>query len=101
MRLLFKVLAAEQYAKVKLPSPAEIDHYKEIILQNFPYLNGVWSMMDGLWISIQASGDKRTQNAYASITPALTLMASLICLSFNVVLEIEGFPVPGFSLASL
>jgi hypothetical protein len=31
-----------QYAKVTLPSPTEVEHYKEIILQNFPDLNGVW-----------------------------------------------------------
>jgi hypothetical protein len=63
MRLLFRVLAAEHYAKVTLPSAAEIEHYKEIVLQNFPDLNGVWCMMDGLKIPIQASGDRRMQNA--------------------------------------
>ena len=47
-----------------LPSPAEVEHFKEIILQNFPDLNGVWCMMDGLKIPIQASGDRKTQNEY-------------------------------------
>jgi hypothetical protein len=30
MMLLLKDLAAKQYAKVVLPSPVEIEHYKEI-----------------------------------------------------------------------
>ena len=64
MRLLFKVLIAEPHANVTLPSPLEIEHYKEIVLENFPALNGVWCMMDGLKIPSQASGDRKTQNAY-------------------------------------
>ena len=63
MRLLFKVLALEHHAKVSLPSPVEIEHYKDIVLQNFADLNGVWCMMDGLKIPIQASGDRKMQNA--------------------------------------
>ena len=47
-----------------LPAPVEIKHYKEIILQKYPDLDGVWCMMDDLKISIQASGDRKMQNAY-------------------------------------
>jgi hypothetical protein len=64
MRLLFKVLASEHHAKVSLPSPVEMEHYKDIVLQNFADLNGVWCMMDGLKIPIQASGDRKMPNAY-------------------------------------
>jgi hypothetical protein len=30
----------------------------------YPVINGVWCTMDGLKISIQCSGDYKTQNAY-------------------------------------
>ncbi len=48
---LFKVLAVMQYTKAMLPSPAEFEHCKEINLQNFPDLNGVWCMVVDAWLA--------------------------------------------------
>ncbi len=64
MRLLFKILKDEPYAKVEIPLCDEINTYKEKILATFPDLDGVWCVMDGLKIPIQRPADKETQNAY-------------------------------------
>jgi hypothetical protein len=64
MRLLFKVLKEEEDAKVKIPSVAEIHAYQDKIVANFPDLEGVWCIMDGLKIPIQKPADEETQNAY-------------------------------------
>jgi hypothetical protein len=62
MSLLFRVLKDEQY-KVENPSCNEINAYKEIIVANFPDLDGVWCFMDGLKIPIQKPADEEMQNA--------------------------------------
>jgi hypothetical protein len=64
MRLLFRVLKEEEHAKVEIPSVEEIRAYQEKIAANFPDLQGVWCVMDGLKIPIQKPADEETQNAY-------------------------------------
>jgi hypothetical protein len=49
---------------VEIPSCDEINAYKEKIMANFPDLDGVWCVMDGLKIPIQKPADEATQNAY-------------------------------------
>jgi hypothetical protein len=63
-RLLFRVLQEEEDARVALPSPEEVAEYQAVVETNYPALQGVWCVMDGLKIKIEKSSDEETQNAY-------------------------------------
>ncbi len=58
------MLKEEDHAHVEIPSCEEINAYQEKIVANFPDLNGVWCVMDGLKIPIQKPADEAMQNAY-------------------------------------
>ena len=51
-------------ARVALPSAEEMAEYQDVVITNYPALEGAWCVMDRLKILTQKSGDESMQNAY-------------------------------------
>ena len=60
-RILVKVLRSIPGAAIRMPSIGDIRIFQQIIANRFPSLEGVWFVMDGLKIPVQAAGIYSTQ----------------------------------------
>ena len=65
-RILIKVLMKDLDASIHVPGKEKIKEYQQIVVAQYPDLDGVWCSMDGLKLMIQCAGDMLTQNNYYS-----------------------------------
>jgi hypothetical protein len=63
-RLLIRVLKEEPGARVAMPSLAEIEQYKRIVSKQYPSLEDVWFVMDGLKLLLEKPGFHRIQSCF-------------------------------------
>lgn len=63
-RLVLKVLAGDELAKVRMPTENEIEAYKETFSRKYSLLGDVYCVADGLKLHLEQSKDFIIQNMY-------------------------------------
>jgi len=91
-RLLLRVLKAEPGSRIQMPSVEEIRQYQFIVSMKFPNLVGVWFVMDGVKLYLEASGSGEIQERfyngwmhdhYVSNLFAFAPSGLIVCCSIN------------------
>ena len=63
-RILLSFLQVDDNARLRIPTSDKIEEYKGIIAAKYPTLEGAFSMMDGLRMEIEQTGDHMEQCMY-------------------------------------
>ena len=96
-RILVRVLTTDDMVKISMPSNEQLEQYRSMIAARHPALHDVWGTMDGLKVTIEASGDFITQSRFYNGWKCDHFVTSVLCFAPDGTIPAASFNLPGCS----
>lgn len=89
------ILQDEPDAAIQMPTAESIEEYKAAIGRNFPSLEGVWCVMDGLKLYLEQAGDCIMQNMFYNGWTHDHYVSAVLVFTPDGTIPIAVYNVPG------
>jgi len=63
-RIVYRMLVGDAKARVKMPTPQEVEQFKQAFMKKHSLLTDIYCVADGLKLYLQQAGDCVIQNMF-------------------------------------
>ena len=94
-RIVVEVLKNNPLSAIKIPSPAKVQEYKQLVRDKYPLLTNVWAAMDGVKTPIQQASTTKQQGYFYNGWKHNHFVTSVFCFCPDGTIPIAYMNLPG------